>query len=217
MKLLPALSGAERGAVRARQPWVWRLQQWLANWLPLGLMALLAVFTAWLVRTTPGAPLAERAQRLTPDYQMRRFELQRFGIDGQTQAWLRGDALRHYPIDDRIEFDAIRLELQGSDGSWLHAESERAVGPQDGSQLRMSGQVRVRRWAPGADPASARPELELQTTELLAERNGERLSSRAPTLALTPNARIELRGFRYTHGNGLLQFDGPSRTVLNPR
>lgn len=217
-RTLAPLSGAERGAVRQRQPLRWRIQQWLSNYLPLALMALLAVFTGWLVQQTPGAegPQVAVAARSTPDYEMRGFELQRFGPDGSTQAWLRGEALRHYPVDDRVEFDRIRVELQGEDGSWLHAEAMQAVGPQDGSSLRMSGSVLVRRYAPGADPASSQPVMELQTTDLLAERDGRRLSSRARTQVLTPSASLQIQGFRYEHGSGLLQFGGPSRTVLQP-
>ncbi len=218
MKVLAPLSAAARGSVRQRQPLSWRLQQWLASYLPLALMALLAVFTAWLVKQAPGSdgPQVPVAPRSTPDYEMRGFELQRFGADGRTQAWLRGDALRHYPDDDRIEFERIRLELQGEDGSWLHAESRSAVGPQDGSRLRMSGLVLVRRYAPGADPASSLPIMELQTTELLAERDGRRLSSRAATEVKTPSATLQVSGFVYEHGSGQLHFSGPSKTVLQP-
>ncbi len=216
MKTLAPLSGAARGSVKQRQPWGWRLQQWLMNYLPLALMALLALFTAWLVKQSPPSdgPQVAVAPRSTPDYEMRGFELQRFGPDGRTQAWLRGEALRHYPDDDRIEFERIRVELQGDDGSWLHAESREAVGPQDGSRLRMSGLVLVRRYAPGADPATALPVMELQTTELVAERDGRRLSSRAATQIKTPSATVQVSGFDYEHGSGLLRFQGPSRTVL---
>lgn len=218
MKVLAPLSAAARGSVRKQQPWIWRLQQWLLNYLPLALMALLAVFTAWLLKQAPSSegPQVAVPARSTPDYQMRGFVLQRFDADGRTQAWLRGEALRHYPIDDRVEFDRIRLELQAEDGSWLHAESQQAVGPQDGSRLRMSGTVLVRRYAPGADPASSLPVMELQTTELLAERDGRRLSSRAPTEVRTPGATLQAAGFDYEHGSGLLRFQGPSRTVLQP-
>lgn len=219
MKALAPLTAAARGSVRKRQPWVWRLQQWLINYLPLALMALLAVFTAWLVKQAPSGddPQVALAPRSTPDYEMRGFELQRFDAEGRTQAWLRGEALRHYPDDDRIEFDRIRLELQGADGSWLHAESQHAVGPQDGSRLRMTGTVMVRRYAPGADPASSLPVMELQTTELLAERDGQRLSSRALTQLKSGSASAQVAGFDYEHGSGLLRFRGPSRTVLESR
>ena len=39
--------------VRERQPLIWRVQRWVSNWTPLALMALLALFSTWLVKQTP--------------------------------------------------------------------------------------------------------------------------------------------------------------------
>jgi lipopolysaccharide export system protein LptC len=216
--ILAPLADAARGRARLRQPLVWRLQQWISNYLPLALMALLAVFTTWLVRQAPSSegPMVDRPARSTPDYQMRGFELQRFAAGGAARAWLNGDALRHFPGDDRIEIDGVRLRLVGEDGALLLAESASGVGPQSGEWLRLKGEVRVRRFAPGADPARDKPLLELRTQELLAERDGERLSSREATAMSTPRLQARVAGFRYTHGNGQFQFDGPSRFELPP-
>lgn len=215
-RALAPLSGAEHGRVRVRQPFIWRLQQWLSNYLPLALMALLALFTTWLLKQAPSVdgPEAAVPARSTPDYQMMGFELQRFGPDGNAQAWLRGAALRHYPSDDRIEFDRIHLRVRGDDGSWMLAEAEHAVGPQSGDWLRLRGQVQVRRFAPGGDAdmdlATAPPVMTLHTTELLAERHGRRLSSQAATRVLTPRTQAQVAGFQYEHGSGQLRFSGPS-------
>lgn len=218
-QVLAPLADAARGRVRQRQPLVWRLQQLLSNYLPLALMALLAVFTTWLVRQSPGGegPMVERPQRLTPDYTMHGFELQRFDASGATQAWVRGEALRHYPVDDRLELDRVQMRLQGQDGSWLLAEADRGVGPENADWLRLSGQVRVRRFAPGAEPLDAAPVMELHTAELLVERNGRRLSSRVATRVTTPRTQAQVAGFRYEHGSGRLWFDGPSRFEIPPQ
>lgn len=215
---LAPLDGAGHGAVRQRQPFVWRLQQWLINYLPLALMALLALFTTWLLKQPPDGegPQSDTPRPNAPDYEMRGFVLQRFGAGGHTQAWLRGEALRHYPSDDRIEFDRIQVRVQGPAGDWLLADAEHAVGPQNGDWLRLRGQVQVRRFAPGADPDSAAPLTTLHTTELLAERHGQRLSSRSATRILTPRTRAQVSGFRYEHGSGQLNFDGPSRFEFTP-
>lgn len=213
MSALAPLSGPERGAVRLRQPWLWRVQQALSNYLPLALMALLAIFTTWLVRQTPAleGPSVERPVRSTPDYEMRGFELQRFAAGGASQAWLRGAALRHYPNDDRIEIDHIELRLQDAAGGWLLAEAERALGPESGEWLRLTGEVRVRRFAPEVRPDDAAPALmELRTRELLAERDGRRLSSRSATTLRSVRLQGRVAGFQYEHGSGRLQFSGPS-------
>jgi lipopolysaccharide export system protein LptC len=217
---LAPLGPGERGRVRLRQPWVWRLQQTLGNYLPLALMALLAAYTTWLVRQTPSAegPVAQRAVRSTPDYEMRGFELQRFAAGGESQAWLRGAALRHYPDDDRIEVDGVELRLQDPQRGWLLAQAQRALGPESGEWLRLSGEVRVRRYAAGADPARGdAPLMELRTRELLAERDAQRLSATTPTEVSTPRLRARVAGFRYAHGKDRLDFDGPSRFEIPPR
>ena len=174
---------------------------------------LLAVFSVWLVKELPDSEAPQQAlpARSTPDYEMRGFELQRFGADGRPQAWLRGEALRHYPDDDRVEFDRIRLELQGADGSWLQAESQQAVGPQDGSRLRMSGTVLVRRYAPGRRPGTRRARAGAADHRAARRTRRPRLSSRAMTQVLTPSAKAQVAGFRYEHAGGRLDFDGPSR------
>lgn len=216
--MLAPLSAAAAGKARQRQPFIWRLQQWLSNYLPLAIMALLALFTTWLLRQAPSADVPTEGVPLrdAPDYEMRGFELQRFNADGATQAWLRGDRLRHYPIDDRVLIDRIRLEARHEDGSLLVAEALTAEGPQDGSELQMKGDVRVRRFAPGADAARSAPILELQTQQLLVERDGRRISSKQPSVALSPGQRMEVAGFTYTHGTGALTFKGPTRIELAP-
>jgi lipopolysaccharide export system protein LptC len=179
---LAPLAEAARGRVRQRQPLVWRLQQMLSNYLPLALMAVLAVFTTWLVRQAPSSdgPMVERPVRQAPDYEMRGFELQRFAANGSTQAWVRGEALRHYPTDDRLELDRIQMRLQGADGSWLLVNADRATGPEKGDWLRFTGQVQVRRFAPGSDPGTAEPVMTLNSAELLAERHGSAFPVASP-------------------------------------
>lgn len=207
--------------VRERQPFIWRVQRWVSNWTPLALMALLALFTTWLVRQTPlpEAPRGELLQRVKPDYEMRGFELQRFGTDGGSRAWLRGDVLRHYPQGDRIEIDGLRMRARAEDGSWLLAEAAQAEGPLDGSLLTLKGGVLVRRYAPGVDPdaATAAPLMRLATAELRVEERGERLSSRSATEVLTPQSQMKVAGFRYEHSKNLLRFSGPSQITIPPR
>jgi lipopolysaccharide export system protein LptC len=207
--------------VRERQPLIWRVQRWVSNWTPLVLMALLALFSTWLVKQTPlpEAPRGELLARGKPDYEMRGFELQRFAATGGSRAWLRGDVLRHYPQGDRIEILGLRLRAQAEDGSWLLAEAAQAEGPLDGSLLQLRGGVVVRRYATGVDPdaAGATPLMRMTTAELQVEDRGERLSSRSPTEVLTPRSQMKVAGFRYEHAKNLLRFSGPSQITLPPR
>src|SRR5687768_13673540 len=49
----PAAAAAEPAVSHAAQPWRWRLFELVSSYLPLLMMALLALGTWWLVKSTP--------------------------------------------------------------------------------------------------------------------------------------------------------------------
>ena len=61
-------------APRPSQPWHWRLRQTISAYLPLLLMAMLALGTWWLVQNTPSPELPREvaAARHEPDYKIGR-------------------------------------------------------------------------------------------------------------------------------------------------
>lgn len=214
---LAPLSGAAHGRVHQRQPFVWRVQQWLANYLPLALMAALALFSYWLLRQNPvpEGPTETRPLRHVADYEMQGFELLRYLPDGRQQAWLQGETLRHFPDDDSIEVERLQLRLVADDGRVMLAEAERATGPSKGEPLELKGSVRVRRYAPGADLNQAQPELEVQTEALTVWQSERRLKGKVPVrLIAPPRLQLDAAGFEYEHGRGLLRFKGPSHTQI---
>ena len=76
-------SAATSAPTRAVAPLGWRVRDALSSYLPLLLMALMAVGTAWLVKHTPSAPIAgnDGPARTAPDYTMNGFAIVRFGIE----------------------------------------------------------------------------------------------------------------------------------------
>ena len=108
---------------RPPQPWTWRAQSLLSNYLPLLLMALLAIGTWWLVKNTPllGDAAEPAPPRHVPDYRMANFEIQRIAADGRLNVQIAGAELRHYPDTDTVEIDNVRLRAVGTDGRVLHA------------------------------------------------------------------------------------------------
>ena len=164
-------------APRPRQPWHWRLGQWLSAYLPLLLMALLALGTWWLVQNTPrpDAPRAEEAARHEPDYSMQGFTLQRFGADGRLRVQVQGTQMRHYPDTDTLEIDGVTIRAVAADGSVTRATARRALANGDASEVQLLGAAQVVREGLG-DQA----QIEFESEFLHAYLNTERVQSHLP-------------------------------------
>lgn len=197
---------------RPRQPLAWRLVQVLSSWLPLFLMALLALGTWWLVRHTPGAPAAPAAApaRQDPDYTMQGFSIHRFGPDGQVALRISGTMLRHYPATDRMEIDGVRIEAQGPDGRSTEATAQRALANGDGTEVQLLGGARVVSRRPGAAP------LEVQGEFLHAFLRTERLRSHLPVRVRQGSTTLTAGGLDYDNLQQDLRLDGPVRATLRP-
>ena len=72
----------------ATAPWPTRLLDVISAYLPLLMMAVLALGTWWLVRNAPNVDTPREAAPLRheADYTMTRFVVQRFGSDGAISA-----------------------------------------------------------------------------------------------------------------------------------
>ena len=112
---LPGLSALRRGIDTA------------SSYLPVLLMALLALGSWWLVKNTPllepgRAPVPPRHE---PDYTMARFMVQRFAPEGPLRTQIEGDELRHYPDTDTFEIDNPRIRGIAPDGRVTIASAKR--------------------------------------------------------------------------------------------
>ncbi|MFG6486370.1 LPS export ABC transporter periplasmic protein LptC [Roseateles sp. BYS78W] len=203
---------------RPPQPWTWRAQGLLSNYLPLLLMTLLASGTWWLVKNTPllGDASEFAPPRHVPDYRMANFEIQRITADGRLNVQIAGAELRHYPDTDTVEIDQVRVRAVAPDGTLAIAEARRAIGNGDGSDLQLTGDVRLRRLAPGAG----------ENTPALMEVRGEFLEALSSTQVLRSHLPVTIRqgsstlntqNFEYHHLTGQLTFSGRTTGVITPR
>ena len=210
---VPISIGPEPGAKPPPPlPWHLRLREALAAYLPLLLMALLALATWWLVQNAPvsRAPGAERPVSSEPDYTMQQFALERFDASGRLALRIEGRQLRHFPDTDRIEIDDARIRAIAADGRVTLASARQALGSGDGSELQLRGGAEIT-----SRDASGAP-LVMQSDFLHAFTLLERVQTHLPVRVQRGSSTLQAAGLRYDHPRLALELDGPLRSVLAP-
>ncbi len=203
---------------REALPLLWRLQALLGTYLPLLILALLAGFSWWLVKNTPlpDDVSAGRVLRHEPDYQMQGFELQRFKADGTLALQVRGREMRHFPDTDTLEIDGIELRALGKDGTLTTAQALQALSNGDASEIRLQGDVQVRRYAQAQAEQQA-PQLEISGEFLQLNPLLEQMRSHLPVTLQAGQGRFSVQSFEYDKLSGQLQFHGRSTASYPPR
>ena len=168
----------EPGERRARAGLLQRLRDKATAYLPLLLMIGLALGTWLLAKNTsgPGASTAPSGLRHEPDYTVDRFDLQRFDATGALKVQIDGDHMRHYPDDDTLEVDRIRVVSFDRDGGRMVATALRGRAKGDGSVVWLDGQAQVVSQSPGEPP------VQMNGEHLRAEPKLRRVDSDWPVI-----------------------------------
>lgn len=193
--------------------WSWRLRDALSAYLPLLLMALLALATWWLVSNTPlpGDPPRKTPPRHEPDYTMSTFSLQRFADDGSLRVQIDGDALRHFPDSDTVEIDDVRIRAIAPDGRLTVASARRATVNGDATEVQLQGDAEVR-----ADNPAPTPPVQMRSEFLHAFLDTERVRSHLPVWVRRGATEVRADAFEYDHRARTLQFKGKVRATIAP-
>ncbi len=212
---LPA-SGPQNPARRPRQPFWWRVGQFVSAYLPLILMGLLALATWWLVSNTPrpAAPREAAPLRHEPDYTMQGFTLQRFGADGALRVQVQGTRLRHYPDTDTMEIDQPTIRATAPDGTVTVASARLAVSNGDATQVQLQGGARVMRQATATAAA-----IEFESEFLHAFLDTERVTSHLPVRLRQGTSELRVASLEYDNLSRTAKLGGPlrARFELPPR
>jgi lipopolysaccharide export system protein LptC len=205
------VSGPQNPPPRPRQPVWWQLAEWLSAYLPLLLMALLALATWWLVQNTPhvaddGEPAVARHE---PDYTMQAMTLQRYAADGRLRVQVHGTQMRHYPDTDTLEIDGVTIRGYGPDGRVTLATAQRALSNADASELQLLGQAHVIYDADGAAGQSA--PIEFDSEFLHAFLVAEKLSSHLPVRLRQGRSELNVATLDYDHSTRVAKLGGPLR------
>lgn len=191
-------------------PWHLRLRDALSTYLPLLLMALLALSTWWLVKHTPALPPPQAGTevRRDPDYTMSEFAIERFDRSGRLRVRVDGQRLRHYPDTGRYEIDGARIRAIAADGQVTLAVADRALANADLSEVQLHGGARV-------TSTGARGEvLEMRSEFLHAFLVTERVVTHLPVQVTAGADELQAAGLEYDHGRRRLDLTGRLRARL---
>lgn len=193
-----------------RLPWPVRVRDALTAYLPLLLMVALALGTWWLVKNSP-QPLQPRAPKVAsaePDYTLRGFTVQRFAADGQLQLTLVGRQLHHYPIDDRVEIEELRLTADSPGRPRTVATARRALTDGKATEVRLLGGAQVR----GSLADGRTVEIDSEFLHYFAQ--SQRVVTDQPVLLRVGTSVVRAGGLVWDHPQRVLELKPPMQAVL---
>ncbi|HSI58576.1 MAG TPA: LPS export ABC transporter periplasmic protein LptC [Ideonella sp.] len=211
---VPVSLGAERGAPRhVRVAWSQRLRGLFGTYLPLLVLAMLAVATWWLVKNSPGPvePRSATTPTHEPDYTLQHFTLQRYDVAGQLTVQIEGEQLRHYPDTDEIEIDTVHMLSSTPDGRASRATARRAIAAGDNSQVRLEGGAHV--TSTDANGAT----VEIDGEHLLALIKKRQVQSDRPVQVRQAGSVFTADSMEYDEVSRLLTLHGKVKATLLPQ
>lgn len=196
-------------------------QAWdrLSAYLPVVLMALLALLTYLLARQTPGlgTPGAQVAPSADPDYFLRNFSIKNFDAQGRLKSEVFGVDGRHFPDTDILELEQVRLRAFNTRGEPTVATARRARANGDGTQVQLIGDaVVIREAIPGAGGV-VRPRLEIRSEFLHLYTETEQLRTDRPVEILRGRDRFTADRMDFDNLDQQLQLEGRVRSQLAGR
>jgi lipopolysaccharide export system protein LptC len=206
----------ERVAVRRLLlPWYRRAVDAVSHYLPLVLMALLALGTWSLVKNTPVFEGEKPAVALShvPDYTMQNFTAQRFAKDGALALEMQGDTLRHYPDTDTLEIDNAHIRSITPEGRVTTASAEMAVSNGDGSEVQLTGKAHVLREAYSRNGVNEAP-VDFRSEFLHAFLRTERVISHLPVTITREGAQVRGDSMEYDNLTREARFKGRVHAVF---
>lgn len=185
-------------------------------YLPVMLMALLALGTYWLVRNTPilNTPGPTQPLRHDPDYFMKGFSVKTFNATGRLKNEIEGTEARHFPDTDTLEVDQVRMRSFDEQGHPTVSTANRALSNSDGSEVQLFGNAVVVREAVTDAAGQVAQRLELRSEFLHAFSNTERVRTHKPVTLLRGEDRFTADSMDYDNLDRVMQLDGRVRGMI---
>ncbi|MFM7000717.1 MAG: LPS export ABC transporter periplasmic protein LptC [Limnohabitans sp.] len=194
--------------------WLRRLLDQLSLYLPLILMAVLALSSWWLVRSMPEMLYADENKpvRKEPDYRLEKFWVKSFDATGRMTREVGGDAGRHYPHVDELHIDKVRIYAESEKNVKMNAKAETGVATGDGERITLIGQAVAVREADAQAPRT-----ELRGERLLALPKEERLLSSDPVHITRERDVFTAQTLNFNSKTGEYLLEGRVRGMLAPK
>lgn len=217
----PALSPLTQPSAAGPRPFSrQRLWDQVSIYLPVLLMALLAVASYWLLRATPEVPEPQPERPLThePDYVMQRFSVKAFDASGALRSEIFGAEARHYPDTRTVEIDNARIRSVGAGGQLTTATAQRIISNDEQTAFTLAGDAVVIREAGQPGQVDAAQRLEFRGEAIQVFSNPERVTSDRPVLLVRGNDRLQADTLDYQGGDvRVAMLSGRVRATLSPR
>ena len=185
----------------------------LTLYLPLVVMAVLAMGSWWLVRSMPqlwSGP-ADKQVRREPDYHLENFSTQMFNEQGRRTSQISGHKARHYPDSDELHIDEVQLVSINDKGQQVQATARRGIASADGDRVTLLGNVHVVREA-----QEGSPRLEFRGQRLVALQNEEKLVSDVPVEIVRDRDHFKADALDFDMKSGHYFLTGRVHGVLQP-
>ena len=205
---------------RAPRPRTWSVVRtgWdrISIYLPIILMALIALGTYWLARSTPtAAPVeAQRPVSHEPDYFMRRFSVKTFDPTGRIKSEIYGTEARHHPDTDTLEIDQPRIRSFDAHGQLTVATARLALSNADASEVQLFGNAVVTREASTGPDGKVQPRLQFRGEFLDVFVDIERVKSNKPVELIRGNDRFTADSLDFDNVEQIMQLNGRVRGTI---
>ena len=210
--LSPLSSPADDQQRRTPLSWQARVRERAVGYLPLMLMVALALGTWLIAKNTPGllAPSGPAIVKHEADYTLDDFDLQRFDPTGALKVEIQGEHLQHFPDDDIMEVEQIRVVSTAPDGRRMIATALHGRARGDSSEVWLDGQAQIVSEAEGQLP------IQMNGEHLHAFPKLRQVDSKSKVLVRQGDSEFNSDGLEYDDNSRLLTLHGNVHALMQP-
>ena len=197
---------------RTRPSWPVRMREALVGYLPLMLMVGLALGTWLVAKNTPGllSTSTPGAVAHEPDYTLDHFTLQRFDATGALKVEIQGEHMQHFPDDDIMEVEQIRVDTIDPSGRRMTATAQHGRARGDSSEVWLDGQAQVVSVAEGELP------IQMNGEHLHALPKLRRVDSKFMVVVRQGDSEFNADGMEYDDISRLATLHGNVHALMQP-